>query len=752
MLSSLLLSALCCLPSGDGHAGLHPANTNVYLEVPDIPAAIAAYEKAPVAQLFRDPSVREFVGAMTGRDPEEISFVTMIDMVLEETREDLPEVGLMALELLPEVEHISLSLSGIELEGLSAEILESEGGWSEKLDSRAGKMRALAVLDFANAESASGAEQLIRSQLEGEDALLGSLARSRARAEFDGQEVDWSFYQGTLDEAVFGVWVATLDSRLVLGSGLTADSSQLFPVRESLASTEGYRTCSGHMSGQGGLTVMESYSNVHDLLELPNMLDLAPEFVSDLKPAASLFLEMLCPEGARQARGRVRLIEDRFITETFSREFNGPEAQRLRGGGHVGADSLAMVPAEAVGVWATHLDKEGIHELVLRSLAKLTGSAPGDVMVTLEEEYGFRPDRDLIQPLGGPMVFYTMPFTGIGMPKMYVALELEDNEAFARGMEGLGKYLVDFGGEAVEFRSKPYRKQPFMSFAPGEGFEQANLGMEAQGVAALAPFLSFSVAAGVLEDRAILSLSSMYTKREMKRLLKGDSETYDYPTDDIVLPEDVLGLGRTDWGTILGGVYESVLGFLPLIEQGIGEELPFSIDDLPPSTLFSTYFVPTLSWDRRVEGGVYELSESSFGPEVPALFTVAVSLAVFGSSSTMEEEDARERLVVAEATKPEQEDFAASTERSMKELKVVLVVYKSDVGRFPQRLQSLLEPTQNFPNGFLEGGRLPTDGWGQEFHYSTDERGAGYRLWSSGANGTDEAGEGDDVLLDSSAG
>ncbi len=749
MLSSLLLSALCCLPSGDGHAGLHPANTNVYLEVPDIPAAIAAYERAPVAQLFRDPSVREFLGALTERDPEEISFATMVDMVLEETREDLPEVGLMALELLPEVERISLSLSGIELEGLSAEILESEGAWSEKLGSRAGKLRALAVLDFANAESANGATELIRSQLEGEGAVFDGLTRSSASAEFGGQEMGWSIYRGTVDEVVFSVWVASHESRLVLGSGLTADPSQLFPVRESLASTEGYRTCSEHMSAQGGVTVLESYSNVHGLLELPNMLDLVPEFASDLKPAAALLLEVLYPDGVIQERGRVRLIEGRFITETFSRELNGPDAKRFRGGGPVGPESLAMVPAEAVGVWATHLDKEGIHEFVLRSLAELTGSEPGDVMVTLEEEYGFRPDRDLIQPLGGRMVFYTMPFTGIGVPKMYVALELEDQEAFARGMEGLGNYLVDLGSGAIEFRSKPYRKQPFMSFAPGQDLEEATSGMKAQGVAAFVPFLSFSVAAGVLEDRAILSLSSMYTKREMKRLLKEESEAYSFPTDGVDLPEDALGLGRTDWGAILGGVYDSVLGFLPLIEQGLGEELPFSIEDLPSSALFSTYFLPTLSWDRRVEGGVYELSESSFGPEVPALFTVGVSLALFGSATTVQRED--ERLVVAEETEPHQGDFAASTERSMKELKVVLVVYKSDVGRFPQGLEDLLEPTQNFPNGFLEGGRLPTDGWGQGFHYSTDERGAGYRLWSSGANGTDEAGEGDDVVLDSSA-
>jgi general secretion pathway protein G len=77
----------------------------------------------------------------------------------------------------------------------------------------------------------------------------------------------------------------------------------------------------------------------------------------------------------------------------------------------------------------------------------------------------------------------------------------------------------------------------------------------------------------------------------------------------------------------------------------------------------------------------------------------------------------------------------------------VLEIYRMDNARFPtteQGLQALItaatsEPApRNFPaGGYLKGGRLPLDPWGEPYHYEAPGQNnpSSYDLWSYGADG-----------------
>jgi hypothetical protein len=56
------------------------------------------------------------------------------------------------------------------------------------------------------------------------------------------------------------------------------------------------------------------------------------------------------------------------------------------------------------------------------------------------------------------------------------------------------------------------------------------------------------------------------------------------------------------------------------------------------------------------------------------------------------------------------------------------------------------KPTANYPDGFLGKEGLPKDGWGRAFQYTVLENGARYRLWSTGPDGVDQQGAGDDLV------
>jgi general secretion pathway protein G len=78
-------------------------------------------------------------------------------------------------------------------------------------------------------------------------------------------------------------------------------------------------------------------------------------------------------------------------------------------------------------------------------------------------------------------------------------------------------------------------------------------------------------------------------------------------------------------------------------------------------------------------------------------------------------------------------------------LEGVLEMYRMDNGRFPtseQGLEALVKPPspepRNYqPGGYLKGGRIPLDPWGDAYHYeSPGQRNRDYfDLWSYGADG-----------------
>ena len=88
-----------------------------------------------------------------------------------------------------------------------------------------------------------------------------------------------------------------------------------------------------------------------------------------------------------------------------------------------------------------------------------------------------------------------------------------------------------------------------------------------------------------------------------------------------------------------------------------------------------------------------------------------------------------------------------TTRTQMKQLEAALSFYQMDNGRFPstdQGLRALVEqPTvgrevRSYRNGgYIQGGRLPTDAWGNEYLYEFpgSNNAHGFDIWSLGADG-----------------
>lgn len=102
----------------------------------------------------------------------------------------------------------------------------------------------------------------------------------------------------------------------------------------------------------------------------------------------------------------------------------------------------------------------------------------------------------------------------------------------------------------------------------------------------------------------------------------------------------------------------------------------------------------------------------------------------------------------------------AATKLQIRQLQTALNIYRTEQGRYPtqeQGLEALIRkpdrepiPRQYPAEGYLEGGRLPVDAWGNPFVYLSPGRaGEAYEIISYGSDG-EPGGEGEAADISSS--
>jgi general secretion pathway protein G len=83
--------------------------------------------------------------------------------------------------------------------------------------------------------------------------------------------------------------------------------------------------------------------------------------------------------------------------------------------------------------------------------------------------------------------------------------------------------------------------------------------------------------------------------------------------------------------------------------------------------------------------------------------------------------------------------------QDMKNIMTAIDLFQADYDRYPEDLQELTEPTDEFPQGRLSG--IPKDPWGNDYEYVPDTEN-GYDLVCYGKDGA-PGGEGEDADINS---
>lgn len=382
---------------------------------------------------------------------------------------------------------------------------------------------------------------------------------------------------------------------------------------------------------------------------------------------------------------------------------------------------LKYLPDSSALVWRTSLSGAGAADAVLGLLESVAADVELPTPAELEAELGFSLSEDLFALLGDELVMSMDPVRGVGVPGARAFVRVREPELFAERLTALTNLVADSTGGLLSVKDRPYRKMPYVSVSiEDQAFVQPTFGM--------------------VGDLLVIGAKGIGVKRELKRLR--DEEYEDLPfLADLADAENLL---YVDWPALIGGAYGTVKAFAGLAAGFAGEDLPVDLDGLPEPEVLTRHFRATRSVTNFTDVGRVTQSEGSFGPEVLLLVAGGAAAVGFVTEESMSEPIGYEEdweLI-------EPLDPASATDQTLLAIRVGLEAYRYDRGgAYPNELGDLLETNDQFPKGYVTEGIDLLDGWGRSFVYQPSDDGSTYSLRSMGPNGSDDGGEGDDIVL-----
>lgn len=810
MLSLLLQAgALATFPT---HASWHAPDALVFVEVPDVPRMLIAYEQAPWLQMLRDEELNtafEAVVSEIGLDLDgafntlltelglgsETPFVWPDDAlarlrrvraaslsftIAEESPGEAARTFQQVLEARAEIEQLLDALedfqhshpdaTSVRIEDLEVPEGSRTDPWDHAYRLELAREASSAMVRSLGADDAAGGEGAAADLDSSFDLAAWTASEYQRRAgltcivefteELHAQQAleAWASISTTVATAdsapsaaikrkgvlrnftldprpALAGWTFQSAGRVVLGLGAVEFESVLQRVeRAAPALSSSLQRLETHAGAATGATVVRGSIDstslkgpLESLLTQPTSATLAPLTGLSALIGSTAF--------------RMQLAGQRFTTDLVNRNASDPHGwTHAFGSTPVPANFARWVPEDAIAALLTTLDGQRLHAqlIELMSFDESDPARSAEQLAQLEARHDFNLKRDVFDALGSGCAAYLLPIASFtSLPGAALVLELRDAAAFERGINGLSAALREQSGGAVQIKSKKYKDAPMWTFSFDQGDDTGGMNPFA-----VTPTLS------IVQGHAIVTLNSVRATKEIKRALDEAGAPHALSKLERPAPAQATTIGYMDWGALFNGAYTSGRGALSLVGGAL--EMPFDVNviatALPDGNAITRFFQPTVLWSRAIEGGSHTHWESSFGPETWTSVLVFGVQVGFGVRELFEQP-------TANLEAPELDGSSASTaalEATRATLDVLatrLAVFQLDQGRWPGALDELTQPTPNYPDGFLDSGSVPADGWERAFVYSLASDGASYRLWSLGPDGLDASGSGDDLVV-----
>ncbi|MDB2576394.1 type II secretion system protein GspG [Planctomycetota bacterium] len=765
MLFTLALAAALTPLTPQETPGLHPDTAEFVLSVPDLQGTMGSYGKTAMAKMMADADLQSAIGEVMGSGP--VDPVELLVQQLRGMEGEFPPI----LDMHQGVQAISMSLdflgdadllSAIFTLGFPSEEPQIAIRWVVDFEDETSCAAWVETLMDYTATNSAGLPESMKPKLstraltlQGDGGSFGAASATiNSMVGMEGSLPQYIVQGGT--RAVLIAGTEDIDAELQRMSGVARGmvSEQIAAGRAKLGESAGVRMVEAYVSPYAGInSLMESMESGAGLTE--TLL---------LGPGGSMLELMMGAPASAMIRGGhwdVSILEGgRFSTRGWIPGESPSPGLDMIGGSPIQASSLGLAHPDALVTAVASFDPAMLLDMV-------TEAAPDPesveaMMSQLEQQFGFRVDRDVIAPLGDS-ISYSLPKLRslLSAPNLMAVAELEDRETFTRGMDGLVGMIKELG--EIEGQRTDYRGATLYSWSLADA---GGGGMQGGGLMAglpIDPSTFVRPTITVMDDRVLFSTLPTHAKREVRRVAKllkaGEKATLHAGLVETGIADGASMVNFADWPLFMGNLYTQLKALAPMLgglAGGGGEmDLPFQLEALPDMTVLTRHFRPSARYSLALEGGRMDVTESSIGPEVSMLMGIAAigGASVLGASAGFDgagDEWDDEEMVIEFAGQPLESEEGVEpgptgqTQSSLMGLSMGIQMFQvQNEGKAPASLAELQGGGPSEPGTIKE---LPSDGWGRGFKYSNE--GGKVRIWSIGANGIDENGEGDDLLLE----
>lgn len=402
---------------------------------------------------------------------------------------------------------------------------------------------------------------------------------------------------------------------------------------------------------------------------------------------------------------------------------------------------LAMVPKDSASFWITQFDFGRLYDFALECVKEvdadvyeeMQGAISGFSAQVGGEGQPLDIRKDLLGNIGPEQIFLQPQSNNPMVPAMLMLFEVRNGSAVTDALQKLAAFGSTASDGQVALKAVDYKETKLYQ-------------VDFSGEVPIPLNPCFTVANGYL----MFALSPGDLKRQLRLFDKpGESITAnpDYQRFAGKLPKDgkLNSLAYTDIRGAVESGYGQVTTFLPMLTMAGDFELPFDMNLLPEQETISKHLFGSLSYSTSGPDGGLSESFSSIGAEIlggVAMVGVVAGAVAFG---TMARAVPEPQLSTAQPTERAAESPADAARSDLNNLKASITIFRLEKGALPDRLEQLLEPTTSYPKGCLGEDALPVDPWGNAYQFARE--GNGYKLWSFGQNGQDDAGAADDILV-----
>ncbi|GAB4135946.1 MAG: hypothetical protein Fur0037_00050 [Planctomycetota bacterium] len=321
-------------------------------------------------------------------------------------------------------------------------------------------------------------------------------------------------------------------------------------------------------------------------------------------------IDALGLRGIESAGGSSAYVDGKCVTHSY---IAAPAATRkgLLAGTNKTLDTsfLRWVPKDAVSFGGTTFEPMTLYDALVGAL-KAYDSQTADMVLTnlsqMEDQLGFKIREDLFGSIGDTFLTWSMPMGAMtAAPEASFLLKIKHEQSFVKVLENLAQLT----GGTLELTQSEKR-----------GVKAYSLRINADPGMGMNVFDMFTPTFAFKDGWMVGGFSASDIKRTFARMDREDD-----PKGDIrgnkefaalagAIPEGVQSLYFTDWKAQFEALYQMATGVLAFVP--IPEEVPVDMSQLPEAETLTQHLFGAISYSKADGEGFLSTTVSPFGPEI----------------------------------------------------------------------------------------------------------------------------------------